>query len=744
MVSLRLIDTNEELVIEQQPFPVELNSTAFGDVIPGSRVYEIKLPVEPNEAKLGHANFVEVNQNFKAYDVELLQEGLSKLIGKLNIRKYSDAYLFGAINVNPFAQDVGNKSLKDLAWPSDHLLGYTKNQIALNAGVIATKLYPEANFCFPSMIAPDFYGSRPGDWSGIINGYNSGGQTFLVNEITGNGEHNDNLNTLVPQLYLRFLLKYIFEENGWKLQGTFVNDEIMNHAFWFSNYALDRVPEESFYASVISSSESQRLSGSRIQEFKGLLFETVVKDDDSCMGSFSYQDPNLNQQFEITTYTVQQTGDHIFKIHLDQIDYHNVVSYEEIVSMEDTIYFVLRNLTTSTNVDTQTYVVSTPLAEQADVDITLNLPSGSANPGDVFYVYAYRIINLTEKKLFGTTSKTIDGMIDLSGSRTMKVRNTQYPSLNIYATHVHYANHVQDMKVSKFLLDIRDFFCLQYKFDYRNKSVTIDWVEDMMNRTAEKLPKARYAKSNLVKLDPHPGFTLNYNLDIDQDDIPNPNDHNFLGTFAGPWAAPNPKMGDLFYSNLYHRYYISKLDENDNTVWEPAAYNYRNKIIGDGSKERKLAITPFEMDNGYMDSKNFLLPKFSGQGSSPMFEIGTRDPKPKIGYYFGIQEPGGPTNRHPFATSLELLPDYTVHNLPRLTLDDHYRSIYIHKMKSFYEFLVNAKEVEWNLLIPDEEVDSYDFAQPEVVDGVVYIRKQLLYEISNQWPYRAKVILLTK
>lgn len=735
MVNLKLLDTGEILIVEGQSFPVELNSTAFSDVIPGSRIYEIKLPIEPNEAVLELSNYIEVNSKVKAYDVELLQEGIPKLLGKLNLRKFDNQFFHGSLTVNPFAQDIGTLSLKELPWPSDFLLGFTPSQIVAAAKTESQKLWPDANFAFPSIIAPNFYGSRPGDWGGIVNAYDSSAGQYFINSVLGEGEHNDNLYALCPLLYLRFILKIIFEENGYQLNGTWVTHELMQHALWFSNYALDKVPDETYFAEARNNS-SQYIAKEVQASLAGLYFPIVVSDSNSCFSNLSGADPISLIPFNITQYQVKLSGQHVFKLFFPTIQFTPKPNNFEEGTLIDTITFTLRNTTQSSNIDTYQYINPDPCAGIYDFQFSLQ---GGGNPNDNFIIIVNREISYTSLNVLGNPIlNTFQRDLTFYGGFSLEVRNAQYSTLNEYKGTVQYKNHVQDFKVSKFLLDIRDFFGLIYKFNYKQKIVTIDWCNDVLYRTPIKMA-GPYAKQFNTNLEVDKGFTLKLDITENEEEIPSTSDHNYLGEFAGPFDAPSPKLGDMFYSYLYNTYYLAQLNDADTVVWYKKAWNYPEIILGDGSTQKTPGISPLLMDNGVMGGNNFLLPYYKEQGSSPVFEIGITEPKPKLVYYFGFQNTGG---SHPFATSLDRLPDYSVHSLPRLTWDYHYRSIFMLKLKPWYKFLLNTKEVERQLLITDQEIEEYDFAVPELIDGVLYIRKQLLYEIANQWPNRARVTLL--
>lgn len=738
MVTIKLLDTDEDLILESQPFPVELNSPAFSDVIPGSRVYEIKIPAEPNQKKLKMANYIELNNGVKSYNAQIFVEGLPKQLGKINIRKFDTRYFYASFTINPFVIDVGKKSLKEMPWPSDFFLGLTPSQIVAAAKAESQKLYPNANFAFPSVNAPSFYGSRPGDWGGIINPYNPDTNSYYINTLSGTDEHNDNLYALVPFLYLRFILKVIFENNGYSLNGSFVNDELMNHAIWFNNFALDKTPDESFFAEAVNNT-SVRLDSNISPDLRTLFFPTVVSDSASCLTTTTGADPITLLPFTVTTYTAKQTGTHVFTLEFKQIGFTPKPSEFEEGSLSDNLSFKLKNASVVGHVDTKIEINGDPCMPMANVKVTL---SGFANVGDVFSISVERKVSYSTTNLIGNPSQ-VDSNRDFlfSNGATLTVRNAQYASLNTYNGIVHYPNHVQNITVSQFLLNLRDSFGLLISFNYTAKQVTINWLEDYFTKTPKQL-KAKYSIEKLATLPTLTGFSLKYELNENDEEIPLPEQHNYLGEFDGIYNAPNPKLGDMFIAKLYNIAFLSQLDTDDVIKWHKKAWNYPILKIGDGAQEKTLPIGPLLMNNTFMSGRNFLMPYYHDQGSSPTFEIGVNDSKLKIAYYFGFQNPGEENNNYPFATSLHQLPDFSVHNLPRISLDFHYRSIYMLKLHKWYSFLLQAIEVETQLLIADEEIDTYNFADTEFIDGVTYIRKQLVFEISNKWPNKAKATLL--
>ena len=147
-------------------------------------------------------------RNDKFYEAELMVIRISKEIEAV--------FYYKADNLTIF-----DKNLRDLPWGTidvgDSIFDYAKQTIA--------KDYPQTKVNFPRIYAPDLY-----------KDYDFGSHTGYINEVVG-GDFSETLpnstdplfplykmNEIRPFLYLREILKVIFDEIGYTIAGDLVTD----------------------------------------------------------------------------------------------------------------------------------------------------------------------------------------------------------------------------------------------------------------------------------------------------------------------------------------------------------------------------------------------------------------------------------------------------------------------------------------------------------------------------------------
>jgi hypothetical protein len=129
--------------------------------------------------------------------------------------------------------------------------GFLLDPIAADMKANASLSYPDVNFTFPVISAPDFYtwsGGSISSYPGLINFYATDIQQYLVNAAV------DGLReglVVVPQPFFVHIFKKVFEATGYKIKGSFLDDADVMKLIIFNNFALDSVVYDAASPTVI-------------------------------------------------------------------------------------------------------------------------------------------------------------------------------------------------------------------------------------------------------------------------------------------------------------------------------------------------------------------------------------------------------------------------------------------------------------------------------------------------------------
>ena len=233
----------EKDIIKQQSFPFkvprERSFLSFFDFI------ESHNSTESNKYVKG---ILFINDKF--YDAELMVIRIAKEIEAV--------FYYKADNLTIF-----DKNLRDLPWGTidvgDSIFDYAKQTIA--------KDYPETKVNFPRIYAPELY-----------KDYDFGSHTGYINEVVG-GDFSDilpnpfnlplrfyKMNEIRPFMYLREILKGIFDEIGYTLSGDFITNASLEKCLLYNQTSVFYTNEDTSKSDSLNLSltQSNVLSGSAV------------------------------------------------------------------------------------------------------------------------------------------------------------------------------------------------------------------------------------------------------------------------------------------------------------------------------------------------------------------------------------------------------------------------------------------------------------------------------------------------
>jgi hypothetical protein len=112
---------------------------------------------------------------------------------------------------------------------------YLLDPLAADMRTIAAQEYPDVDFNFPVIKAPDFYGAIS-DYPGYVNFYQTDIQEYYIPQAIDGVRYGP---VAVPMPYFVGILKKAIESTGYKLTGKFTDDTDVKKLIIVNNYALD-------------------------------------------------------------------------------------------------------------------------------------------------------------------------------------------------------------------------------------------------------------------------------------------------------------------------------------------------------------------------------------------------------------------------------------------------------------------------------------------------------------------------
>ncbi len=173
-----------------------------------------------------------------------LQEADDILRGRLWVLKADHNSFMVSILKNAWDADILEKSIRVLDYEGIRQVG----DMITHANWTVTKNVHQADYVFFPIYNPDFY-DYESDYGKVVNRWDVDTQSFVINQSfefsSDRTPYQPYYNTLVPSVYLLYVLKRIAHTFGKRLSGTFLNDAEMQTLVIYNTMALDKVTEDS-------------------------------------------------------------------------------------------------------------------------------------------------------------------------------------------------------------------------------------------------------------------------------------------------------------------------------------------------------------------------------------------------------------------------------------------------------------------------------------------------------------------
>lgn len=702
MIGIEVNNTFLELGDESVRFE-KINPSFITDLFQGDFSFPFTVTdTDTNLKALGFSNVIELVNRTVSIDCYIWMFGIpytqAKIIVSAGTKRTIKINIAGGVK----AMKIADKNLQDLHYGADYNLGLNTDAIILTAKNISLETdYTVYGFTFVPHKNEDFYGTSNPDFSGIINRQDSTNGNFLKNSVTIGNKH-----ALVPWLYLFFILKTIFEEEGLIPDGDFWNDPEMHKVLLYNNYALDS-PNNDDNCYVKAGSEIAYNTTTRLKLYKGppTTFDAA--------GAWS------NSNFE---YTIQQAGDIVIDVLINAYTDTRATYYFGVYEPHFNLY-IDTVLCGQVIFPSQTY-------GESSISLTYSYTASIGDIGKKIY-----LVNKVDPIFLPLT-----GLIfNVHASSYMLITNSS-ELINIYSNKVSFKNHVKDITVAEFLSELKNLG-IALDFDYNNGLVKLNYDKNYINaKDCDDWTGLATDDYELNFEDKNKGFKVNYNFGS-ADKMVETNfktylKSNFKGEFKTLNQIPSPSgIGFIVAITNSNQLYISAPNATTGIgyIWKYFSDYYYDIVLGNGEKEYKIKIAPMFMDfadneGGTSQQNRCLIPISKQSGSSQMYGIGLSDFDLRFVFLRGVNQlnsltsPQGGVYVYAGTSQYGINGNYVGNYEFNLNSKKGLIDIFI---LDFLKALTNADIVERDILLNELGILKFNVKNKVSLDGSNYLIKSL-------------------
>ncbi len=624
---IRIIINNQEVYLDPKTsLRLDLVHPAFeSEYLHASMIYPFDIPAVENESIFNYANHIIVNTKYRIYDCEFIFANAINFTGKLVLSKLSSTSFRGSIITNGFSIDAKDILLKDFDFDSDVSLGTSSSDVGEYVEANVAKTYPSTNFNFPMIKADHWYGENnhefQPDFGGFVNFWISASQRCPINFIQENAVGKDNFNSLLPCLYLIYLLKKCFHNLGFQLTGEFADHEELSQLLVFNNSPLD------FTDTKYNVKASNR---DPFQQINSMSWMLLKFDDDFNLPN---QDPDNAWSAIFYKYTIQSAGHHTFtfNFHAECIKNEPLHTHHLKITISD--------ITDSVSLTQEEFDFE--YDEEYDALVTaVDIWFESSQIGnEVTFSASCYYVNLGP---MASDFKLSNMVID--------IMNTSVSNLNSFKKSLHYADHVPDMTFGKLISSIADSFGLFILFDHQNGMVEMNFLQSIIeNHNSIDLTDQFIEGSHEILLKAKEGY--NYQFKWDSNDF---DEEKYYTEFL-----QLKYIGEFdTFNDLYIPTYVDAIAyvKNTNTLyrfvtdsgtsrWSVYSYYFPPFIASPVTKPKELDLSPLMLAD---DPGNLaILPHTQIKCSSPAYLTGVNKCDLHLLFYRGLV---GDEEAYPFAS----------------------------------------------------------------------------------------------
>lgn len=679
---LELIANNQSLELGNVSFNITLRSSVIDNS--GSYIYNFSIPYTPFNART--FGFPFRLSRFKiqtasvtghlSWNNRMLLSGTWKAIST-NGKTIKLEMLIGAGEFNSL---VDKKTL-----PEFFDIETTVADIVLHVNEQVTKTWPEVNHNFPTIFNPKFYGDTASDdnpnkqWGGFMNDFAG---TFLVTA--------KNNNTISPQLYLLYILKRLFEANGYTAKGSVFSDSMFQKAMIYNNYALDKLHSNAFYG---------ELNDDAVQP-QAFIIEW---------------DENLDDPGEhydgAGKYRVTTEGN--YKINLSLL--------HKPVSTPVSPYYYRIEIFYGSNLLYEFQSANNPGVNLIQDNNEHSEYINTANVGDDLYI---------KLRWIDGNGQWVIGYVD-TGSVT--IVNQDAPEYNIYLNNFNYKNHVPDKDVKEFLLSVYNSAKILPFFNHEKKEVELIFLKNVLSATAkQEIANGLYRDSLNINTNDYSGFKFGFTFDGPDDLIKDnfsPVDSATVKAELDKWLdVPGMAVsGTIYFIKSINAWYRRYYDEDTETwYWKAFMDNILPYTLGNGSEELTSILAPMLMRcEANADNLRRNTPAISSPGTSSAFGIANEFPL-RIMFWIGLS--GTSNGIYPFATTVKYDTGFN-EVLPMSWVPEEIAAVYLDE---FIKWLQRRHYIEFTLDMLPVFIKSFDFSIKTNFENSEALFEEIYVKISNR------------
>jgi hypothetical protein len=606
---IRIILGDTDLDTTEASLRWESVNSLFNDDLQGDYSFPFTLKnSDVNMKALGFANLADVPTKSVTFPCVLI----------LDTTSIRSNLIINGTNRNGFNVNIAggikglinaDKSLKDLPF---YISSTGEGRIDLASDFSNMPLYKYVDWnlaiAFPPHYNPAFYGTANPDFQGVVNRMDATTGTFLVNSIAG---ETGNKYCIVPFLYIHYILKTIAAENGMTLSGTYASDSEIQSALLYNNYALDKKEDQGCIV---------KAAGTEVIHMTFATPGSVLTLADTFTGCSNSEGNFHNGDHK---YHIPADGDYSLKLDIAFKGIYNGAGNDSsfLVVLKSENYGFLTSQSFNINPD--------------DLDsTTLIIAYPGATAPDTFYVWIESVDN-TDPAL-----NVIDVQVT---SATLTIARYDLDDFNIMDQNVILKNHVPNMKVSDFLLKIKNWAQVEITPDWQDLKLIMNFAEKTIKNTHEiDLTDIADPNYELVFDDKSNGFVLSYDFGSN-DTLIEGNFKSFdrsklLGEFPNDAISGVIPLGSFAIAKNKN-----KVMQYDGFSWVEYCDDYYPVSEGKAGSERLIELAPMMMtdlqenesstDNA--DHKKCLMPAISEAGSSVLFGLGTNDASLRVVFMHG-------------------------------------------------------------------------------------------------------------
>jgi hypothetical protein len=701
-----------------------VNPMFESDLYQGDYSFPFELPATPkNVNTLLNANRVEVKDRVTEFSCTLYIFGKPKFNPKLTVKRGSLRTISVVLNGGIRSLSNANKKLKEVV-TGEYNLGNTHEAVYQTATAASQEgAWSAYGFTFVPFYAPNFYGSANPNFCGVVNRVNSTTGDILANDLSV----VNNKYTLVPWLFLFYILNRIFEELNLEPTGSFWEDKELQTLLLFNNKTIDARPIN--VNSVLVQPKTSL--GYIVMNASGQRFEFVAgprgpgiwdgpEDEILSFDNIWAWDPAADE------YEIKLAGTFSFSImfkysirpgHVDNKNVRGgkVRMYVDGVLYQEQEIFSRRGLH-------GVFVATWDIAFLA---------------GDIG-----KTVHFEWRKPDGNYQAATETLV-YNGRLEVSIQEAN-PALTPYGI-VKYHEHVPDWTVAELLVEVKK---LGVHFDFEEQGKV---KMELFNRIIEKnsfldcggKPAPDY---DLNLEDKNHGVTVEYEFGSDDEHFAELDVTKYVGEFSGYYTLPTAAKEGWFALALdtNRMYQVVKNQSSGINEWLPVGNYVPKYTYGDGNASHKLRLAPMKMcifanEGGTTDENEALMPYYTGQGVSEMFSLNGSH-EPRLLFWRGLNQAGSAetvlggiyvlATPYLYGINENLVGQYS---LLLHTDESLVRTI----CESFFTALTNGEVIEKDMQLDPAMIDELTATCKILADYNLHLAKSISIEVTK-YTARAK------